>query len=191
MSSTSAFPKRCFICSTSYFGWIPLSRLFSSLFLCVHVDVYRLVSQLTLTECGRFLFFLWLFFLHNTASMQKLQWLIFGSCQVHERQMHAGRRKSVWSRLAWCTTMVPLCSSAVFSFYISYQVDSVLYKKWCGENLLDHSQRCDLILLQACTFLSIQLRAVHWRSDVDAIRTWIRVTPALSLPRCCHKVIVL
>lgn len=86
-------------------------------FICLHVDVYRLVSQLTLPECDTIFCI--------TRHLCKTTAIDFRVCQVHERQTHPGRRKTEWSRLKWCTTMVPLCFT---EFPISFQVSVVLYK---------------------------------------------------------------
>lgn len=129
-----------------------------------------------------------LFFLHNTASMQKLQRLILGSveCTRGKCTLAEGSQSGV------AHVMHDDGCRSYRGFYFSLHFRSGwlnVVQKWSGENRLDRSQRCDLILLQVYTFLYIELHTVYWCGVVNAMRDWIWVTSVLSLPPRCHKVL--
>lgn len=75
-----------------------------------------------------------------------------------------------------------------FFLYIPFQVSIVLSNHESGENVLGHSQRCDLILVQVCIF------SVRWTACVpvqrrrcDGNELGSRLSP--SPPRCCLEVL--
>lgn len=123
------------------FLWAKCFRTGASLCLCLHVDVYRLVSSLTLTEC------VGVFFAKHG---------IYAKTSVIDFRV---RRKSEGRRLMWCRWW---CHRVFFVFvffsrFLSGRFNVV--QKCCGENQLDGSRSCDLIPLQ-----------VHWCSDVQTMR---------------------
>lgn len=178
MSSTSTFPQRWFIFYQLF--WLDsLKQFVLSIILFLHGCItFSLFAcrclqapQLTWKECDTI-------FCITQHLCKKLQWLILGfvECTRGKCTVAEGSQSGVGSGDArrWChcislSFLIVFLFVCLFVFPIRLACVVVdVVQQWNGENRLDHSQRCDLILITS--FPCIDLRTVHWHGVVDAMR---------------------